>query len=96
MKLTLSRSLAPLALALSALVPGTGCSRPSWSIQPYEYVWSEPDEGSDHGSILIDQRTGRTWVLMSDESGYYWEPIPRRDTPTPPEAPSSKALAARR
>ena len=85
-----------LALATLGLGLGNGCSRPNWRVEPYEYSWSEPVEGSDRGSILIDQRSGRTWVLMSGEDGYYWEPIPRRDSPTPPEAPASRSLAARR
>ena len=90
------RLLPLLALAVLTLFAGAGCSREKWHVEPYEYTWNGPEEGSDRGSILIDQRSGRTWVLMSDGDGYYWEPIPRRNTVTPPSDAASKPLALRR
>ena len=71
------RKIVLLPLLFGGLLSGCA-STPRWQIQSCQYDWGEQSEHTDHGTILLDSRTGKTWMFMSNEEEYYWKPIPLR------------------
>ena len=57
-----------------------GCSSPRWQIRGAEYSYRSKEKPDDEyftkNTILIDTRTGKTWMLSpsgeNDADDYYW------------------------
>jgi len=66
-----------------------GCSSPRWQIRGAEYSYRSKEKPDDEyftkNTILIDTRTGKTWMLSpsgeNDADDYYW--VEMRHKPKP-------------
>ena len=63
-----------LVLGLAGLL--AGCMGPRWQIKPGQYAWGEQSDHIVSNSLLLDARTGKTWILANDSTNYFWQPVP--------------------
>lgn len=77
----ISRTKTVLASVVLALVL-TACGAPRWQVNTVENSYSDPsapeDNFASHDAILIDTRSGKTWILSTnDDDNYYWQAMSR-------------------
>jgi hypothetical protein len=60
-----------------------GCMAPHWEIRQVETTFVNQDTSQDYvqkNAVLVNSRSGQTWVLSSDvDSNYYWMKLPLRN-----------------
>lgn len=58
----------------------SGCMAAAWDVRQVETTFINQDNNQEYvqkNAILMDQKTGKTWVLSSDlNSHYYWLEMP--------------------
>ena len=80
-------STATMLTVLFICMATSGCATDRWSIKSAEY--SSNHDGKEvkvSNTFLLDQRTGDTWMLWPNQTGYNWKAL--KAEPTVAASPS--------
>lgn len=62
----------------------SGCMTAAWDVRQVETTFINQDNNQEYvqkNAILVDRKSGKTWVLSSDPSShYFWMEMPVQET----------------